>query len=150
MLFFLIGLFFICWNQYGLCTNSVKEDSNPKYGTDFDAEVGCVIVFNRSHPGSATNMIHDLTNCWLQARDTDPEYESVDASQGTRASDKHSREHTWGQLRAPSDLMKTLEDKSFIWFELTRDFMLFITYMYIAGINQLFDNVMNQSWVESK
>ena len=28
--------------------------------------------------------------------------------------------------------------------------MLFITYMYIAGINQLFDNVMNQSWVESK
>ena len=28
--------------------------------------------------------------------------------------------------------------------------MLFFTYMYIAGINQFFDNVMNQSWVESK
>ena len=57
VLFFIIGLFFLCWNQYGLCTNMVKEDSNPKYGTDFDAEVGCVIVFIRSHSGSATNMI---------------------------------------------------------------------------------------------
>ena len=57
MLFFLIGLVFLCWNQYGLCTNMVKEDSNPKYGTDFDAEVCCVIVFIRSHPRSATNMI---------------------------------------------------------------------------------------------
>jgi len=61
MLFFLIGLFFLCWNQYGLCTNMVKEDSNPKYGTDFDAE----------------------------ARDTNPEHESVDASQGTRAIDQN-------------------------------------------------------------
>jgi len=62
MLFFLIGLFFLCWNQYGLCTNIVKEDLNSKNGTDFDAE----------------------------AKDTNPEYESVDASQGTRASVKHS------------------------------------------------------------
>jgi len=63
MLFFLIGLFFLCRNQCGLCTNIVKEKSNPKYGMDFDAE----------------------------ARDTNPEYESVDANQGTRArSDNHS------------------------------------------------------------
>ena len=45
---------------------------------------------------------------------------------------------------------RTIEDKKVIWFELTHDFMLFFTYMYIAGINQFFDNVMNQSWVESK
>ena len=57
MLFFLIGLVFLCWNQYGLCTNIVKEDLNSKNGTDFDAEVGYLIVFIRSHSGSATNMI---------------------------------------------------------------------------------------------
>ena len=57
LLFFLVGLFFLCRNQYGLCTNIVKEDLNPKYGKDFDAEVGYLIVFIRSHSGSATNMI---------------------------------------------------------------------------------------------
>ena len=51
VLFFLIGLFFLCWNQCGLlkpycsfccafcsalCTKMEKEDLNPNYGTDLD------------------------------------------------------------------------------------------------------------------
>ena len=65
VLFFLIGLFFLCWNQCGLlkpycslccalctalCTKMEKEDLNPNYGTDLDevtsvVEVAFVIVF---------------------------------------------------------------------------------------------------------
>ena len=64
VLFFLVGVFFLCWNQCGLlkpycssccalctalCTKMGKEDLNPNYGTDLDevtsvAEVACVIV----------------------------------------------------------------------------------------------------------
>ena len=72
VLFFLIGIFFLCWNQCGLlkphcsiccalCTKAVKEDLNPNYGTDLDeassvAQVGCEIAFIRLF-----NMIHDVT-----------------------------------------------------------------------------------------
>ena len=63
VLFFLVGVFYLCWNQCGLlkpycslcctlCTKMEKEDLNPNYGTDLDeatsvAEVACVIVFIR-------------------------------------------------------------------------------------------------------
>ena len=72
VLFFLIGLFFLCWNQCGLLkpycsiccapsTKAVKEDLNPNYGTDFEeassvAGVARAIVFIRFF-----NMIHDVT-----------------------------------------------------------------------------------------
>ena len=78
VLFFLIGLFFLCWNQCGLlkpycslccalCTKMEKEDLNPNYGTDLDeapsvAEVACVIIQIRSSAGSTTNTIYDVTN----------------------------------------------------------------------------------------
>ena len=77
VLFFLIGVFFLCWNQCGLlkpycslcctlCTKMEKEDLNPNYGTDLDeatsvAEVACVIVFIRLFSGNF-NIIHDVTN----------------------------------------------------------------------------------------
>ena len=69
VLFFLIGLFSLCWNQCGLLkpncsifcalsTRMEKEDLNPNYGTDLDdyeatsvAEVACIIIFIRSHFG---------------------------------------------------------------------------------------------------
>ena len=64
VLFFLVGVFFLCWNQCdllkpycslcctlctALCTKMEKEDLNPNYGTDLDevtsvAEVACAIV----------------------------------------------------------------------------------------------------------
>ena len=80
VLFFLIGLFFLCWNQCGLlkpycssccalctalCTKVGKEDLNPNYGTDLDevtsvVEVACVIVFIRPFLCSV-NMIRHVT-----------------------------------------------------------------------------------------
>ena len=78
VLFFLVGVFFLCWNQCGLlkpycsiccalCTKMEKEDLNPNYGADLDevtsvAEVACVIVYIRSFLGSITNTIYDVTN----------------------------------------------------------------------------------------
>ena len=69
VLFFLVGVFYLCWNQCGLlkpycslccalctalCTKMEKEDLNPNYGTDLDevtsvAEVACVIVYIKDH-----------------------------------------------------------------------------------------------------
>ena len=75
LLFFLIGVFFLCWNKCGLLkprsyiccaiyTKMEKEDVNPNYGTDLDeatfvAEVACVILFIRSC-SSNLNRIHIL------------------------------------------------------------------------------------------
>ena len=60
ILFFLVGVFFLCWNQCGilkpccciccgLCKKMEKEDLNPNYGADLDEasyvmEVACVIL----------------------------------------------------------------------------------------------------------
>ena len=81
VLFFLIGLLFLCWNQCGLlkpycslcgalctalCTKMEKEDLNPNYGTELDeatsvAEVACVVLFIRPLLCSF-NMICHVTN----------------------------------------------------------------------------------------
>ena len=76
VLFFLVGVFYLCWNQCGLlkpycslccalctalCTKMEKEDLNPNYGTDLDeatsvAEVACVKVFIGSY---FRQLLHD-------------------------------------------------------------------------------------------
>ena len=80
VLFFLVGVFYLCWNQCGLlkpycslcctlCTKMEKEDLNPNYGTDLDeatsvAEVACVNVYQYSlnHISDNFDMIHNVTN----------------------------------------------------------------------------------------
>jgi len=78
ILFFLIGVLILCWNQCGLlkpyyffccalCKKMEKEDLNTNYGTDLDD-----------------------ASYVMEVRDANPEYDSVEASQGTKVRDKNS------------------------------------------------------------
>jgi len=105
ILFFLVGVFFLCWNQSGLlkpcccvccglCEKMEKEDLNPNYGTDLD-EASYVMEARDENPeydiGDASHETSGKHSPLTQATDQNPDYEpSYDSmendQQGTRAS----------------------------------------------------------------